>query len=378
MRRYDLEASMGEITLDPNAWDERCVNTECTLHQLSPFLGKMKSTMANELISTYSEPSEAVLDPFSGSGTVPLEAASNNRNAIGIDRNPYSVLLSKAKVNPPDSENAAIRDANGYLEQIDPDPGELDEATPEWVREFFHPKTLSGISQLTKLLLENDEHFLMACLLGILHHQRPGFLSYPASNLKPYLRDEKFPRSEYPEKYEYREIEPRLISKIERAYRRFPDFDESIKREIWQGHTPNVLETKIEEYSVDTIITSPPYMNKLDYGRDNRLRLFFLGVNDYSELDGSAETEKAYRDFMDRFLTEARWVAKPNGKLVFVLGESQRSGSAVDTAEILVDMVNQDTYGLSVSEIIQDKVPIREINSMSSKTETILALDWGA
>jgi DNA modification methylase len=334
----------------------------------------MKSTMAKELVQTYSEQGEAVLDPFSGSGTVPLEGSITGRHSYGIDRNPYSVVLSEAKLNPPINQNTAVEKAKFYLDQIDPSTDSLDDEAPEWVQEFFHPKTLSGIQQLFPLLRENDEYFLLACLLGILHHQRPGFLSHPASNLRPYLRDEKFPRDEFPERYEYREIEPRLISKIERAYRRFPEFDRSLSREIWAGDTSEVMEDELDDDSIDAIITSPPYMNKLDYGRDNRLRLYFIGVRDYRELDGSPTTKSDYEDFLSQFLHQASRVLKPDGRMIFVMGESRRSGSAVDTSEVLSDMIQDNPYGFLVDAAYQDKVPVREINSMSSKTETILVI----
>ncbi|QLK25127.1 site-specific DNA-methyltransferase [Natrinema zhouii] len=331
--------------------------------------------MAKELVQTYSSPGDTILDPFSGSGTVPLEAAIEKREAIGIDRNPYSILLSKAKLHPPKSEEEAKESAEKYLSKIEPESGVGTDDIPEWVAEFFHPKTLSGIVQLAPLLRENDEHFLLACLLGILHHQRPGFLSYPASNLRPYLRDEKFPRDQYPEKYEYREIRPRLFSKIERAFRRAPEFDNSLQQTIYSGDSAEVINEEIQKDRLDTIITSPPYMNKLDYGRDNRLRLYFLGVEDYEDLDGSPENRQQYRDFLDNFLSEATNALQPGGNLIFVMGESQRSGAAVDTSEVLANMVKNEEYGMSVKEAVQDKVPQREINSMSTKSETILVLE---
>jgi DNA modification methylase len=43
----------------------------------------------------------------------------------------------------------------------------------------------------------------------------------------------------------------------------------------------------IDDEVVDTIISSPPYFGALDYARDNRLRLWFLGCEDWKELDAS-------------------------------------------------------------------------------------------
>ncbi|HUV03462.1 MAG TPA: DNA methyltransferase [Desulfobacteria bacterium] len=76
---------------------------ESTLHQLSPYVGKIKPNKVRDLILTYTEPYDTILDPFSGSGTVTLESLTLNRNAIANDINPYAVTLTKAKMYPPAS-----------------------------------------------------------------------------------------------------------------------------------------------------------------------------------------------------------------------------------------------------------------------------------
>lgn len=142
---------MDGTSLEPDSWEGKCVHSESTLHQLSPFLGKMKSSMAGELIRVNSEQGDTVLDPFCGSGTVPLEAAINKREVIGIDRNPYSYLLTEAKLNHPETEDMAISKAERYLASVNPKIEEIPNPVPDWVRKFFHPKTLSGLIQLFSL-----------------------------------------------------------------------------------------------------------------------------------------------------------------------------------------------------------------------------------
>lgn len=90
------------------------------------------------------------------------------------------------------------------------------------VRQFFHPRTLKEAIKFVTVCKRDENNFLFACFLGILHHQRPGFLSYPSSHLVPYLREKKYPRDQFPELYQYRELRPRLLSKIQRAYARRP------------------------------------------------------------------------------------------------------------------------------------------------------------
>jgi hypothetical protein len=72
---------------------------------------------------------------------------------------------------------------------------------PGWVRRFYHPATLKEVLNLAAVSRQPGNEFIMACLLGILHHQRPGFLSDPSSHLVPYLRDRKYPRHRFRDTY---------------------------------------------------------------------------------------------------------------------------------------------------------------------------------
>ena len=47
------------------------------------------------------------------------------------------------------------------------------------------------------------------------------------------------------------------------------------------------MNLSLPSVSIDAIISSPPYFGALDYARDNRLRLWFLGVPDWKGLDRS-------------------------------------------------------------------------------------------
>ena len=85
----------------PARWREPCANTECSLHQLSPYIGKIKSTIAGELVERYSEPGDLVVDPFAGAGTIPFEAAPRSRRTLGADIRLCARILSKAKLCPP-------------------------------------------------------------------------------------------------------------------------------------------------------------------------------------------------------------------------------------------------------------------------------------
>jgi hypothetical protein len=178
--------------LDSRLWQGSFNGRESSLHQLSPYVGKLKSGMAKVLIQVYSQPGEIVLDPFAGSGVVPLEALLTGRVAWANDLSPYAYVLTRGKLETPDNEAGAIAQTESLLYQIEQESLSID-ITPvsAWVKDFFHPQTLPEILGAFSVLQSQKHYFLMACLLGILHHIRPGFLSYPASHLVPVSTPEK-------------------------------------------------------------------------------------------------------------------------------------------------------------------------------------------
>lgn len=341
--------------LNPADWSGSCLAIESTLHQLSPYIGKIKSTFARKLITTYTKPGDVVLDPFAGSGTVILESLIAGRQAIANDINPYAITLIKAKMFPPSSLDEAIKKAKYYISLSKKQIDEIDlEEVPDWIRKFYHEDTLKETISLSQLLRENKEDFLLACLLGILHHQRPGFLSYPASHLVPYLRTKKYPPADYPEMYSYRDVESRIVKKIQRVYRRISSLDNTLKRTCFQEDTEELI---LPDNSIDAIISSPPYMNTLDYARDNRLRLWFVGEKDYKKYDikspGNIDDFKKLMTTMMKNLSPA---LKMNSYCLFVLGDVNKSKKSINTALAVIDIANSmDSF--DCEDFIQDEVP---------------------
>jgi hypothetical protein len=162
----------------PGHWKQPCTNTECTLHQISPYVGKLKSAIARDLVKKYSRTGDLVVDPFVGAGTILFEAALAGRNTFGSDISPYALALSRAKLFPPRSLEEALRKAEYCLSSAARQPAPDLRLVPNWVRDFFHPETLKEAINFAYICRHPGNEFLMACLLGILHHQRPGFLSY--------------------------------------------------------------------------------------------------------------------------------------------------------------------------------------------------------
>ena len=353
---YLLEES---CLLDASFWQGSFNGRESTLQQVAPYVGKMKSGMAHALVDVFSNPGDTVLDPFSGSGVVSLECVLAGRRAWANDLSPYGYTLTRAKLEAPGSERTAIAQANLLADFAEQESDKIDaSAVPDWVEQFFHPRTLTEILAALEYLDEHPSYFLLGCLLGILHHVRPGFLSYPASHLVPYLRRNKYPPEQFPEMYNYRDLRSRLLAKVRRMYKRhqLPVEWEQREYQVWQF---NAMQMPIDDESVDTIVSSPPYFGALDYARDNRLRLWFLGCHDWKELDASlTANSKVYLPQMAVCLAEMERVLKTGGYCVLVLGDVERDGKTHRTAEVLADLATQSGKGsFSVETIYDDVIP---------------------
>lgn len=307
-----------DATQRPAHWVKACTHTESTFHQLSPYIGKLKSSIARDLIERHSNPGDIVIDPFAGSGTIPLEAVLLNRRVIAFDASLYAVTLSKGKLRAPSKLDEALSIADELLTEADRNPLPDLRRIPKWTRAFFHPRTLKEAFRFSQVAKEANSAFVLSCLLGILHHQRPGFLSYPSSHLVPYLRNNKYPRDKYPELYAYRALRPRLEAKIERAFKRPPS-------SVTHGRILACEKLRVQDIrlskQIDCLITSPPYMNALDYGRDNRLRLWFLGEQRPQSIDRKSNGREEFREAIKAVARNMEKWLKPGGYALFIVGE---------------------------------------------------------
>jgi len=325
------------------------------LHQLSPYVGKIRPELATYLIKNYCSVNGTIWDPFCGSGTIPLEAWINGHSVFASDLNLYAYILTLGKLNPPATLDNAIEKLKKYNKIVINQAFKFDKDTlPIWLFDFFHPQTLIELYIWTKLLHQKEEWFLLSCLLGILHHQRPGFLSYPCSHGAPYLRSNKYSKELFPEMYEYRNVFVRLEKKVTRTLAGGAKFDFNLNREVFLQNAHSSL---IDKPRVNTIITSPPYMKALTYARDNRLRLWFLGVENWKELDKTVSPCKSdFKDLMkDSFSTWSKHQILGD-KCILIIGDMliQRTPS-ITLSEYVTMIAEANNYKLI--RLFQDPIP---------------------
>ena len=289
---------------------------------------------------------------FCGSGTVPLEAARLGRRVFASDASIYATTLTKGKLLAPYDSESALSEVEQVLRRAESLPLPDLRSTPQWVRGFFHSHTLKEVLRLCKLLRNERRYFLLSSLLGILHHQRPGFLSFPSSHLVPYLRSKKYPRTIYPNLYKYRPIAPRLQAKVERMLKRPPIV--AMRESIDAIRKSSVESVKLPA-EIDCVITSPPYMNALDYGRDNRLRLWFLDEENLEFVDQRTRL-RAFENTMRAVAKQLQEKVRKGGYCIFVVGD-QLTYSGELPSEELVKIFAAHATTLRLCRVIFDVIP---------------------
>lgn len=349
-----FENSENATRLQEWLWCRSFDQQQSSLHLLAPYESRLRVSRIQALLSLYSQPGDVVCDPFSGSGKIALEAALAGRQIWANDLSPYAWVLTRGKLEAPANQRTAVKQAIAALEDLESAAAHVDlEAVPAWVQAFFHPDTLRELIVAFERLQQQNHAFLMACLLGILHHIRPGFLSYPTSQEAPYLRRVSYPPEQFPQLYSYRDVRSRLLAKIRRVYRRhsLPDAWKPRCR-VWQVDSRTL---PIDDGQVSLVLSSPPHSGALSYACNHRLRLWFLGCAHWRSLDAQLISGgKRYSSEMASCLQEIERILKPGGYALLLLNDVACCGKTRRTAEILAELAIAATRGSLEMETVYD------------------------
>ena len=332
------------------------------LHSLSPYQGRITPSFAHWLIKIFSKKGDTVLDPFCGVGTVPLEAALLKRKTIGNDLNPYAHLITKAKF-----VTGKLEDNLNYLktiQSIDISDVTTDDV-PDWIKAYFEERTLKEIIFLAEKFKKEKQDFLLGCLMGILHGNRPGYLSVYTGCIIPMKPRSKDHPNFRPDKDtpEYRATLPRLAAKVMRMF--VSPFPYEMNGKIFKEDTRRL---SLKDNTVDVIVSSPPYYDTLDYVNVNKVRLYFLDQDEQKQdelKDELIQDKSTYIEEMIKCGKELKRVLKPNKYLVFILGDVHYTKSSINTAEE-VCQVYQSELEFKHITIVNDEIPL---NKTASRTK---------
>jgi len=327
------------------------------IHYSISYRASFKPELPNFFISRYLDgKNKVILDPFSGRGTTVLQANIMGYRAIHNDLSPVSYFIVKARQYIPSYEEFIDR-----LNQIDfkKESQELSEEEKERFYCFFHPETFKEILNLREEYFKYPEdlvlRYIMFVSLSRLHGHSDGFFSvysFPQFSVLPDAQKKN--NSKRKTKILYKDIKSRILKKYISDHKKpLPEkYKISKYNEYYQLDSRNMY--LIRDNSVDLIITSPPFLDKVNYKQDNWLRAWFLGVEE--ELNqiplGIYSSLEEWKKFMVESIKEMIRVVKPGGRIVIEVGEVKYKNQIIYLEDIISQIVAENFSNVYVDEIL--------------------------
>jgi hypothetical protein len=297
------------------------------LHEVS-YRACYKPQLPRLFIETLTQPGDRVYDPFSGRGTTALEAALLGRRAAANDINPLSRILLEPRLTPPDLDAVEAR-----LREIPVEgDGTLD------LEMFFHPDTEREIRSLRAWFLTREargdfdalDAWIRMVATSRLTGHSPGFFSVytlpPNQAVTPSQQVEiNRKRLQTPG---YRSTKALILRKSKQLVGGLST------EEVWRlKHCEPLLLTgsaeatpALEDGSVRLTVTSPPFLDVVQYQADNWMRCWFCGL-DAAEIGKGitmARTVEAWAETMAGVFRELYRVTAPGGHVAFEVGEVRK------------------------------------------------------
>ena len=345
---------------------------------IHPFPARMAPDLVLDHLKQLDKKSQ-VLDPMVGSGVVLRQALAAGHEAIGFDMDPLAVLMTRVWTTPIADDqvekwaNRLIKEAQAVepslvkLHWIDDDP-ETTAFLKFWFAEtqrndlrriaFVLDKYMSGRAAVGRTILD----ILRLALSRIIVTKEPcASLARDTSHSRPHkvCKESDF------------EVFPAYQKAIRFLRKRLRDNPPRAAATVTRGDVRRLV--TIKDGTIDAVLTSPPYLNAIDYLRAHRMALVWLGyqltelrdirsnsigaerapgnlgANKLIEKIGDAmgsfdQLPRRYRSMIERYagdlfqmMSEIVRVLRPGGMATFVIGNSCLKGTFVRNSDGLAE-----------------------------------------
>ncbi|AJK50738.1 putative DNA methylase N-4/N-6 domain protein [Burkholderia plantarii] len=254
------------------------------MRTVHPFPARMAPELAlNSLASLRA--GSTVLDPMAGSGTVLRQALSMGHNAVGFDMDPLAVLMSRVWTSGVDGA-VVHRELDSLLVEsktVDLRSDRLswhDDETQEFVRYWFGDSQRRALTRLA-VVMDRRRHSLrsvaqkaaldvlqVALSRIIVTKEQCASLARDTSHSRPHRVTLS---SDYNVVEGFKRSVTQLVARLE-GNQQLSQRAGSVRVSLGDARA-----ISLEDGSVDAIMTSPPYLNAIDYMRGHRLSLVWLG-----------------------------------------------------------------------------------------------------
>ena len=346
-------------------------------HSVHPFPARMAPGLAFDVVAKCRKPLH-ILDPMSGSGTVLAVARANGHHVIGFDIDPLAVLISRVWTTVVDStalQKKAVevlglaRRTFSSLRTRDAYPKNSDEETQRFVRFWFDGyarRQLASLSTAIENIHDEKTRDALWCSFSrlIITKKSGASLAMDLSHSRPH-RVFKYAPSKPFHKF------PFAVERVANNCIDSKHLDPGPTACVREGDARNL---PLNDGSIDLVLTSPPYLNAIDYVRCSKFSLVWMGysikemrrlrstivgaevskdVNDndaqrvLSKLNLQPKLQTRQEAILIRYIDDMRCAIRETsrvlvdgGQAVYVIGENTIHGTLIRNSLIVKELAN--------------------------------------
>ena len=300
------------------------------VHRLHPYLGKFIPQLVEIFLRKF-EPT-AVCDPFCGSGTTLVEAASLGVNAVGCDISEFNTLMTKVKIGEYDLEllefevqdalNRALSTPRLALRERQAAPYQPSEYLASW----FAPPALESLLSYRAMV----DDYAHGDVLKVI-------LSRAARSARQTTHfDLDFPKKPQTGPYEcYKhgrickptEDAAQFLKRYSKdTLKRIREFAELRKRVALSVITDDTRTVEFPRH--DLVVTSPPYVGLIDYHEQHRYAYELLGLEWKADQEigpaSKGNSKRARGEYVDKMVesfSNAKASLSRNGRMVVIVND---------------------------------------------------------
>ncbi len=299
-----------------------------SIHEIS-YRACFKPQLPRFFIELFSGMDSIIYDPFSGRGTTVIEAGILGHKIVSNDASPLTLILTRPRFAPPDQADIESRISSIAID------GSLRSDID--LSMFFHDNTLQEILSLKKYLYDRalsgeeddvDRWISMVATNRLTGHSKGFFSVYtlpPNQAVSP--ESQKRINKRRKQEPEYRNTKDIIIRKTK-----------SLLRTLTVEHLDNLKNAgrsaiflnreasdtpEIESQKIQLTVTSPPFLDVVQYSKDNWLRLWFNSLDPVKSSANitMARTVQEWSAVMASVFRELYRITKHGGWLAFEVGE---------------------------------------------------------
>ncbi len=300
-----------------------------SLHEVS-YRACFKPQLPRFFIERLTRPGDVVYDPFTGRGTTLLEAALLGRAPRANDLNPLSRMLLEPRLCPPDLASIQAR-----LTEID--FTRLHDAREDLLV-FYHPETLRQITALREYFLRREQEgaldltdkWIRMVATNRLTGHSPGFFSVytlPPNQAVSMASQKRINEKRNQEPVE-KDVPAIILKKSRQLLKDYTADDTRALAGVFDSARFTCASadatSEIPSDSVSLVVTSPPFLNIVQYQTDNWLRGWFCGIDTKQIPIWESGSMNIWTECMLGTMRELHRVLQPGGHVAFEVGEIRK------------------------------------------------------